>query len=121
MTPTGKIDKGWGFEIVWASTENYCGKLLCFINAGAKMSMHFHKDKDETWFVNAGKFKVRWIDTTTAICHEQILAEGAVWYNPPLRPHQLEALTNDAVIFEVSTKDTPEDNYRVQPGDSQKL
>jgi mannose-6-phosphate isomerase-like protein (cupin superfamily) len=119
MTPTGKIDKGWGFEIVWASTENYCAKLLCFAEAGSKMSLHFHKDKDETWFINAGKFKVRWIDTTTATYHEQVLAEGSVWHNPPLRPHQLESLTNDAVIFEVSTKDTPEDNYRVVPGDSQ--
>ena len=119
MTPTGKIDKGWGFEIVWASTESYCAKLLCFDKKGAKMSMHFHKEKDETWFVNTGKFIVRWIDTKTAEQKEQLLVEGNVWHNPPLQPHQLEAITPDAIIFEVSTKDTPEDNYRVQPGDSQ--
>lgn len=120
MTPTGKIDKGWGFEIVWASTENYCAKLLCFSKPGSRMSMHFHKDKDETWFVNTGKFIVRWIDTKTAEYKEHVLVEGSVWHNPPLQPHQLESMTQDAIIFEVSTKDTPEDNYRVQPGDSQK-
>ena len=120
MTPTGKINKGWGFELIWASTEHYCAKLLCFVAPGAKMSMHFHKDKDETWFVNSGKFIVRWIDTKTAVQHEKVLVEGTVWHNPPLQPHQLEALSPDAIIFEVSTKDTPEDNYRVQPGDSQR-
>ena len=28
--------------------------------------MHFHREKDETWFVNSGRFIVKWIDTTTA-------------------------------------------------------
>lgn len=116
----GKVDKGWGFEVIWATNDKYCGKIMMFDRAGAKMSMHFHKEKEETWFVNAGKFIVRWLDTKTATQHEKVLEEGAVWHNPPLVPHQLESLVPGSMIFEVSTPDSVEDNYRVQPGDSQR-
>lgn len=116
----GKIEKGWGFEIIWATNDQYCGKILVFTQAGSKFSMHFHKEKDETWFVNAGKFKLRWIDTKTATLYEKELKEGDVWRNPPLLPHQLEALVPNSMIFEVSTADSVEDNFRVIPGDSQK-
>ena len=116
---TGKVDKGWGYEIIWATNDKYCGKIMVFERPGAKMSMHFHKDKEETWFVNAGTFLVRWIDTKTATLHEKSLKEGDVWHNPPLQPHQLEALVPDSMIFEVSTPDSVEDNHRIVPGDSQ--
>lgn len=115
----GKVDKGWGFEIIWASNDKYCGKLMVFEKVGSQFSMHFHKDKDETWFVNAGKFKLRWIDTTTAQMFEKELNEGDVWHNPPLMPHQLEAMVPGSIIYEVSTADSVEDNYRIIPGDSQ--
>jgi len=117
---TGKVDKGWGFEIIWATNDHYCGKILVFEKAGNKFSMHFHKTKDETWFVNSGKFKLRWIDTKDAKIYEQELNEGDTWHNPPLQPHQLEAMTDGAMVFEVSTADSIEDNYRLVPGDSQK-
>jgi mannose-6-phosphate isomerase-like protein (cupin superfamily) len=115
----GKVDKGWGYEIIWATNDKYCGKIMVFERPGAKMSMHFHREKEETWFVNAGTFLVRWIDTKTATLHEKSLKEGDVWHNPPLQPHQLEALVPDSMIFEVSTPDSVEDNYRIVPGDSQ--
>ena len=115
----GKIDKGWGYEIIWATNDKYCGKIMVFEKEGAKMSMHFHKEKDETWFVNAGRFRLIWCDTTNATYHEQILEEGSVWRNPPLQPHQLIALAPDSMIFEVSTPDSVEDNFRIAPGDSQ--
>ena len=115
----GKVDKGWGYEIIWATNDKYCGKLMVFERAGAKFSMHFHREKDETWFVNAGKFKLRWIDTKEARLYEKELNEGDVWRNPPLQPHQLEALVPGSIILEVSTPDSVEDNYRIIPGDSQ--
>ena len=116
---TGKVDKGWGYEIIWASTDKYAGKLLVFTKVGGKFSMHFHKEKDETWFVNSGQFKLIWCDTTTAQYHEKILNEGDVWRNPPMMPHQLIAMKPESIIFEVSTADSVEDNYRIIPGDSQ--
>lgn len=115
----GKVDKGWGYEIIWATNEKYAGKILVFEKEGAKFSMHFHKDKDETWFVNAGQFKLIWCDTKTCTYFEKILNEGDTWRNPPLQPHQLIALKPNSMIFEVSTADSVEDNYRIMPGDSQ--
>ena len=61
----GKVDKGWGFEIVFANNDKYCGKLLIFEKAGAKTSLVFHKEKAKSWFINAGRFKVTFIDVTT--------------------------------------------------------
>ena len=123
MEPTrlqGLVKKGWGYEIIWATTEKYCGKLLVFEKAGAKFSMHFHREKDETWFVNTGRFLVRWIDTETEKFNERELKEGDTWHNPPLQPHQLIAIVGNSSITEVSTPDSVEDNYRIAPGDSQK-
>lgn len=117
----GKVDKGWGFEIIWATNDKYCGKIMVFTKPGAKMSMHFHKDKEETWFVNSGKFIVRWIDTETATTNQAFLEEGSTWHNKPLVPHQLEAVLPNSMIFEVSTPDSVEDNFRVFPGDSQSV
>ena len=115
----GKIDKGWGYEIIWATNDSYAGKLLVFEKVGSKFSMHFHREKDETWFVTEGRFKLRYIDTKTAKIIEKDLNEGDVWHNPPLLPHQLEALSPNSIIFEASTPDSVEDNYRIFPGDSQ--
>ena len=115
----GFVDKGWGSELIWATNDKYCGKIMVFEKPKSKFSMHFHREKDETWFVNAGQFMLRWVDTKTATTHEKLLKEGDVWHNPPLQPHQLEALQPNSMIFEVSTSDSVEDNYRILPGDSQ--
>jgi mannose-6-phosphate isomerase-like protein (cupin superfamily) len=115
----GKVDKGWGYELIWATNDKYCGKIMVFDRVGAKFSMHFHKEKDESWFVNNGRFLLRWIDTETATLHEQELKEGDTWRNPPLQPHQLVALEPMSSISEVSTADSVEDNYRIAQGDSQ--
>lgn len=115
----GVVKKGWGYELIWASNDNYCGKILVFEKAGNKMSLHFHKDKDETWFINSGKFKLRYIDTADSTIYEKELNEGDTWHNPPLQPHQLEALVDNSSLTEVSTEDSVEDNYRIAPGDSQ--
>lgn len=117
---SGVVPKGWGYELIWATNEKYCGKIMFFEKEGAMFSMHFHKEKDETWFVNSGKFKVQWIDTKTAGLHEQELNEGDVWHNPPLQPHRLICMKADSSITEVSTPDSVEDNYRVAPGDTQR-
>lgn len=118
---TGVVKKGWGYELIWATTEKYCGKIMVFEKAGAKFSMHFHREKDETWFINSGKFIVRWIDTKDAMLYTKELKEGDVWHNPPLQPHQLEALEDNSSVTEVSTPDSVEDNYRIIPGDSQSV
>jgi mannose-6-phosphate isomerase-like protein (cupin superfamily) len=69
---TGRVEKGWGSEEIWASTDKYCGKLMRF-TAGARFSMHFHAEKDESWYVLDGLFKVVFIETKDASQHEAIL------------------------------------------------
>ena len=117
MRLDGNIEKGWGSEYIFATNDKYCGKFLNF-HKGAKFSMHFHAQKDETWYVLSGKFEVRYIQTQTAEVKKHILNVGDTWRNEPLEPHQLICLEQGTII-EVSTPDSVEDNYRVMPGDSQ--
>jgi hypothetical protein len=115
----GKIDKGWGFEIIFANNDKYCGKLLVFERAGAKTSLVFHKEKRKSWFVNAGKFRVKYIDVATGELKEAVLEEGKTADFAELGPHQIEALTPNSIIFEVGTADYVEDRFRLAPGDTQ--
>ena len=48
--------------------------------------MHFHREKDETWYVLDGSFLVEWIDTKDASRHKQELNQGDTWRNKPLLP-----------------------------------
>lgn len=118
MKLSGIVEKGWGYEDIFCTNDLYCGKYLCFTDAGAKFSMHFHLQKDETWRVVEGKFEVKWIDTKNAKIHTVILEKDSTWHNPPLLPHQLTCL-EPGKLLEISTPDSVEDNYRVMPGDSQ--
>ena len=115
----GKVDKGWGFELVFANNDKYCGKLLVFDQVGAKTSLVFHKDKSKSWFVNAGRFKLTFIDVATGEPKEAILEEGKTVDFGALGPHQLEALVANSIIFEVGTADYVEDRFRLAPGDTQ--
>ena len=115
----GKVDKGWGFELVFANNDKYCGKLLVFERAGAKTSMVFHKEKAKSWFVNAGKFKVKFIDVATGEVKEAVLEEGQTADFGQLGPHQIESLLPNSIIFEVGTGDYVEDRFRLAPGDTQ--
>ena len=113
----GFVKKGWGHELIWATNDKYCGKLMKF-NKGAKFSMHFHAEKDESWYVLDGLFMIKFIETKDASMHEVMLKTGGVWRNRPLQPHQVICL-EEGTIIEVSTPDSVQDNYRVLPGDSQ--
>ena len=115
----GQVKKGWGFELVWANNDKYCGKLLVFDRAGAKTSLVFHKEKAKSWFINAGKFKITFIDVATGEVKEAVLDEGKTVDFGALGPHQVEALVADSIIFEVGTADYVEDRFRLAPGDTQ--
>ena len=115
----GQQDKGWGRELIFATNDKYCGKIMFFDKKGAKFSMHFHKEKDESWYVLNGSFTLHIIDTNTAEMETHILTKGETWRNEPLLPHQLIAMQDNSIIIEVSTPDSVEDNYRIIKGDSQ--
>jgi mannose-6-phosphate isomerase-like protein (cupin superfamily) len=115
-----RVEKKWGYELWIHNDIDYCGKLLVFTKSGNKFSMHYHMIKDETWYVQKGAFQFDWIDTENGErCYTQI-QEGDVIEIKKGLPHQLIALTEEAIVFEVSTQHFDEDSYRIyrnQPSD----
>lgn len=111
------VEKKWGREVVIVNNKDYCGKILEF-KAGSKFSMHFHKNKHETFYVLSGKGVMKYLDTSDASMHEYALEEGLALTIEPLSPHQIFAET-DMKIIEFSTHHEDSDSYRVFKGDSQ--
>jgi mannose-6-phosphate isomerase-like protein (cupin superfamily) len=116
-----RVEKQWGHEL-WIHNDNqYCGKLLVFTNSGNKFSMHYHMLKNETWYVQEGAFQFDWIDTETAErCYTQ-LQKGDVVYIEKGLPHQLTALIDNSIVFEVSTEHFDADSYRIYRNGPQDL
>jgi len=113
------VSKGWGEEVWMINCPKYCGKLLKFKDR-AKFSMHFHMEKDETWYVLSGNFTFRWIHGETADIIEEELKEGDCVHIPTHLPHQLES-NGIGIIIETSTEHKDEDSLRVWKGDSQQI
>ena len=115
-----RVEKKWGHELWIHNDFQYCGKLLVFTHSGNKFSMHYHMLKNETWYVQEGAFQFDWIDTESAErCYTQ-LQKGDVVYIEKGLPHQLTALTDNSIVFEVGTQHFDEDSYRIyrnQPSD----
>lgn len=53
ITTPNRVEKPWGFELIFARTERYVGKILC-IHQGHSLSRQYHEVKDETIFVSSG-------------------------------------------------------------------
>jgi mannose-6-phosphate isomerase-like protein (cupin superfamily) len=117
----GFVKKGWGYEYIFITNELYCLKALHFTKTGNKFSMHFHKYKDESWYVEQGSFLLRLLNTNLGSVEEKVLETESSIRITPFTIHQLVALEDDSRILEVSTADSVEDNYRVAPGDSQSV
>lgn len=109
----GKVNKSWGYEDIIVTNDLYCAKYLVFDNEGSRTSMHFHKNKHETWKVIKGSFIVSMINTLTSEVNEIELNEGQTWVNEPLMIHQLISKEKDSCVLEISTADSIDDNYRV--------
>lgn len=113
-----EVEKGWGSESWLCNNDEYCGKLLYFME-GSEFSNHFHIKKRETFFVLTGELLFKYIDLETAEPMEQKISQGDSIEIPRCVPHQIKALT-DATIIEVSTHHEDSDSYRIGKGDSQK-
>ena len=108
-----KVEKGWGYELWIHNDEKYCGKLL-FFNKGKKCSLHYHKLKHETFYVQLGSLKCKFIDGSNE--DNVILNAGDSKEIHQGLIHQMDAL-EDTVMFEFSTQHFDEDSYRIQKGD----
>lgn len=108
--------KGWGHEIWIVNKEEYCGKLL-FIKDGKKCSWHYHKVKDETFYLQSGKILLKYSESDDRdSSSEIILSPGDTFYIPTGLRHQMLAL-EDSELFEFSTQHFDEDSIRVISGD----
>jgi mannose-6-phosphate isomerase-like protein (cupin superfamily) len=101
-----RVDKVWGHEEWIVNNELYCGKFL-YLNKDWKCSLHYHKNKDETFYILSGKVSLE-IDGKTKILHpgqaERIL---------PYMKHRFTG-TVDSVIIEFSTHHEEDDSYRIE-------
>jgi mannose-6-phosphate isomerase len=96
-----RIEKPWGWELIWADTDLYVGKVL-FVRAGHSLSLQFHKEKDESWYVQEGRATLELGDVGQTVLNEEVIAAGACFRYRPGTVHRLTAL-EDTTIFEVST------------------
>ena len=110
------VDKGWGWERWIVNKEEYCGKLL-FFNKGKRCSWHFHKIKDEVFYLQSGKMLVYYSDQDVLEKAEQkILHPGDNFYVYTGLRHQMVAL-EDSELFEFSTEHFDSDSHRLEKGD----
>lgn len=94
-----RVDKPWGYELIWARTDRYVGKIL-HIDAGQVLSLQYHNKKDETIHVLSGEIILRLQQGETVI--ERRMAPGQSFHIQPPQIHQFEAVvTSD--LLEAST------------------
>ena len=96
-----RVDKPWGYELIWALTDIYCGKVL-FVRAGHSLSLQFHAEKDESWFVQSGRARIELGELGKAVLAEEVVGPGAAFRYKPGTVHRVTAL-EDTTILEVST------------------
>jgi len=94
-----KIEKPWGYELLFAKTDSYVGKVL-YIKAHHRLSLQYHKVKEETILLWSGK--MRFIYGKEGDFKEKILNSGDSFHIPPGLIHRMAAI-EDCVVFEVST------------------
>jgi len=96
-----RVEKPWGHELIWAVAEQYVGKVL-FVAAGQSLSLQFHREKDESWYVQAGRAKLELGEAGEAVLVEEIITPGAAFRYRPGTVHRVTAI-EDTTILEVST------------------
>ena len=98
---TERIEKPWGYELIWAHGDEYVGKIL-FVRAGHSLSLQFHRVKDESWYVHDGRAKVEVGAPGEAVLSSEVLGPGAALRFRPGTVHRITAL-EDTTVLEVST------------------
>ena len=102
-SPIARVPKPWGYELIWARTDQYVGKIL-HINAGHSLSVQYHNVKDETVYLLSGDLIYRVWDGKgeNAKPVDVGLTIGQAFRITPHTVHQMEAVT-DCDVLEVST------------------
>lgn len=93
--------KPWGREIWWADNKKYAGKIL-EVKKGEKLSLQYHRWKEETQYLFAGKVKIIYGKNKDRL-NSKVLNPGDVFHIPPRLIHRLEGIASKSIVFEVST------------------
>ena len=100
--PVQRVDKPWGYELIYAVTECYCGKRL-FVRAGQALSLQYHERKDETLYLEDGMAEVG-IGADADSLSTVVVRPGVAFHVKAGTVHRLRAI-KDSVFLEVSTSE----------------
>jgi len=95
-----KTEKPWGYELLYALTPHYAGKII-FVKKGYRLSLQYHREKDESMYLLQGQVRFT-IQPQNGKMSETVAEPGFCLHLPPLTTHRVEAL-EDSTILEVST------------------
>lgn len=98
---TRRVEKPWGYELIWALSEVYCGKVL-FIAEGHSLSLQYHREKDESWLLYGGRARLELGTAGDEALVELVVGPGEAFRYRPGTVHRLTAL-EDTTVLEVST------------------
>lgn len=97
------IEKEWGYEIWFADNNLYSGKELYCVNTwSSKGRFHYHKMKDETFYIIDGELNLEFKDNRDKI-QSIILFRGETFRINPLVKHRFKAVKNECYFIEVAT------------------
>ncbi len=106
-----RVEKPWGYELVWARTDRYVGKIL-HVKAGHVLSLQYHNHKDETMHVLSGELVLRTQPGSGPELVSRAFRAGETVRIPPKLIHQIEAVV-DSDVLEASTPEL-DDLVRLQ-------
>ncbi len=96
-----RVEKPWGHEVIWALSEHYAGKLL-HVTAGQRLSLQFHREKDETLYLLEGRAEIELAGPGEKATSSEVVTPGAAFRIRPGTVHRITAI-EDVVMLEVST------------------
>jgi mannose-6-phosphate isomerase len=99
-TDVRRVEKPWGYEVVYALTERYCGKVI-FVRKGEELSLQFHREKDEVVYLHEGRIELE-VGEPGRPLDVEVVTPGRAYRLRPGVVHRWRAL-EDSVVLEVST------------------
>jgi mannose-6-phosphate isomerase len=105
-----RVVKPWGYELCWAITDRYAGKVL-HVNKGEALSLQYHERKDEWLYVTTGVLDME-LGGPDGVLTTRRMQVGDTLHITPGTRHRVTAI-EDAEIFEVSTSEL-DDVVRIQ-------
>jgi len=107
-----RIEKPWGYELIWAKSDKYVGKFL-HINPNSRLSLQYHKKKEETIYVMRGFLKYQ----SGEDGEEVFMPAGSIIHVKPGDIHRFGAGEYPVMLCEVSSPELDdvvrlEDDYK---------